>query len=560
MSTNSSSRLSIRDIIWNYPEYIAKFIDITKPVIYILFGLLIGYFIFLSFTSGFITKLFDSKDHNLITEGTVGSLISVNPMYVTQNPVDRDFYELVFEKFIDIDNQGDPLPNLATSWEKTSKLEYVFKIRNDVKWQDGEKLTADDIVWNFQTSIDLAANYGKETYGSALSGVTVEKVDETSVKFVLPEENATFWEAISVYIIPKHKYETIVLRNFDDTKAETKPIGEGPYMVTSITSKGINFEASAYYWKEIKTKKYKYALYHDYTEINNAIKNNEVDIVSNVDMNSIEDITGYPFYHVKQVTSYNDIKLIYFNTRRQKYADKSLREAIYYLIDRDKLIDIDNLQAVPAKGPISPLSWAFNESANYYGYNPTKAAELLKALGYTRSGNDYYQDKDETILTLEITYLQNDENERLIKVIQELLKNEGVLVKVRPLDFEKLTREILATRDFDLLLYQIQTAVDPDQYNLWHSLKIDYPMLNISGYNYSRVDILLERSRKTLDRKARLSDYYLFQKYLMDDAPVIFLYYPSQTFIVRDGLENFNLDNIIYSSDRFKSVDTWYWK
>jgi ABC-type transport system substrate-binding protein len=85
-------------------------------------------------------------------------------------------------------------------------------------------------------------------------------------------------------------------------------------------------------------------------------------------------------------------------------------------------------------------------------------------------------------------------------------------------------------------------------------------MLNISGYDYSRVDILLERSRKTLDKKARLADYLLFQKYLMDDAPVIFLYYPSQTFIVRDGLENFNLDNIIYPSDRFKSVSDWYWK
>jgi peptide/nickel transport system substrate-binding protein len=128
------------------------------------------------------------------------------------------------------------------------------------------------------------------------------------------------------------------------------------------------------------------------------------------------------------------------------------------------------------------------------------------------------------------------------------------------LTFNQMTMEVLPTRDFELLLYEVEVTDDPDQYNLWHSLRIDHPMLNISGYDYSRVDILLERARTNTDRDERTEDYRLFQRYLMDDAPVIFLYHPKAFFVARRSLKGINVENIVYPSNKYSNVQDWYWE
>jgi len=87
--------------------------------------------------------------------------------------------------------------------------------------------------------------------------------------------------------------------------------------------------------------------------------------------------------------------------------------------------------------------------------------------------------------------------------LKELFEKEGLVLNLEPLSYKQLTQEIVATRDFELLMYEVETTIDPDQYNLWHSLKTNYPDLNLSGYTYERVDILLEEGRTELNVKTR---------------------------------------------------------
>ena len=140
------------------------------------------------------------------------------------------------------------------------------------------------------------------------------------------------------------------------------------------------------------------------------------------------------------------------------------------------------------------------------------------------------------------------------------MEQEGVILKVEKLNYTQITQEIIATRDFELLLYEIETTVDPDQYNLWHSLKSNYPDLNLSGYSYERVDILLEDARRNIDDGIRLQRYILFQKYLVADAPVVFLYQPNYVYIYDNDLQGVNLGNINFSYERFHNIQDWYWR
>ncbi len=559
---SNARRLNFRDFCWNYPKSIVNLIKITNPLFFILLAVGVGYLSFAIFTSDLAGKFVDGRDTTRVTEGVVGSLLSTNPMYVTENVVDRDFYALVFEKFIDINQDGLPVANIATSWEYDGDLRYEFNIRNDVFWHDGEKLTADDVVWNFDLAIKLATELGEDTYGTALLGVKVEKIGDYAVRFVLEEQNATFWEAVAVYLLPMHLYEDISLQEFAFTRNNTRPVGCGPYLVENITSKSITLKAFEYYWSDVNIQSYRYIFYEDYASLNSAVKNNEIDIINIYDLDGIENIENYPFYEINEAVLYKRKKMIYFNTRREKFSGKVLRQAISYLVDKDFLMEDSRIYGEPAKGPISEQSWVFNEDIDYYDYNPEKAKELLESLNYVReSDDDYYiTSEDRKVISLELSYFQNDINERLVNSLVEAFRQEGILLRLKPLTFNQMTMEVLPTRDFELLLYEVEVTDDPDQYNLWHSLRIDHPMLNISGYDYSRVDILLERARTNTDRDERTEDYRLFQRYLMDDAPVIFLYHPKAFFVARRSLKGINVENIVYPSNKYSNVQDWYWE
>jgi peptide/nickel transport system substrate-binding protein len=193
-----------------------------------------------------------------------------------------------------------------------------------------------------------------------------------------------------------------------------------------------------------------------------------------------------------------------------------------------------------------------------YSYDKDKANGAFKTMGYVfNEESGLYETEDGEILSFTLSFLDNDYNNVLVDTMYELLYEQGVVLKKDPLSYAQISQETIATRSFDMLLYEIEITIDPDQYNLWHSLKSNYPDLNISGYNYERVDILLEEARESSDLKVRKEKYALFQKYLMNDAPVVFLYHPVYTYVVNSDFENIDISNIQYVSQRFENIDNW---
>jgi peptide/nickel transport system substrate-binding protein len=150
-------------------------------------------------------------------------------------------------------------------------------------------------------------------------------------------------------------------------------------------------------------------------------------------------------------------------------------------------------------------------------------------------------------------------NNRLVDAIIKAMDNEGIVIKPNNQSFNEISQQTIVTRDFEILLYEIETLVDPDQYNLWHSSKVNDPFLNLSGYQYERVDILLEDARKTTNEATRKTKYFQFQKYIMADAPVVFLYHPSYLFYFDSKLTGIDMTNINFSYDRYWNIEDWAW-
>jgi len=552
-----------RDFFWNYPSVVSKIFKTTHPFSYILLFIVLG-FVFILFlrSSTFANILDGAEDKETFTEGSVGAISSFNPIFASANYFDKSVESLVFDKFIHIDKSGKPVAGIAESWSMAeNKLEYVFTIRKDLLWQNGEKLTAQDVVFTFKTALSLSKDYDYDTVGISLEGITVEQIDEYTVRFKLVEENPLFFEAISIYIVPYSVLGDVNLSDMPFNIFARYPVGSGKYKVVRTEQNAVYLVDNEYDRYTPNIKNITLRVYPDTKSLNTAFRTGLLDAVNGWDQEALSFTSEYPNFESYIMEEKYRSKLIFFNLRKENLKDENLRKGLSSLIDKDRLYEEAKISGVPIYGPYATDSWVYNKSVDYLEYNPEKAREYLKSAGYERKeGGIYYESKENEILSFTLTYFQSEINDRLVTKLKELLEQEGIILKTERLNYTQITQEIIATRDFELLLFEIETTVDPDQYNLWHSLKSSYPDLNLSGYSYERVDILLEDGRRTTDINTRKARYATFQKYLVEDAPVVFLYHPNFVYVVNDNLKGVNLDTCNFSYERFANIESWYWK
>lgn len=553
-------KISFREWVWNYPENIGKLFKQSAPLSFIIFFSIIGFGIFSFLTSSSFANMITEEKGGVFVEGSMGAISSFNPLFTSQSSVDADIRALVFEKFIYISKDGKPLGGIAQKWDisQNGKV-YEFTISKSHIWQDGEPLTIDDVLYTFEISKELASKYDYDTIGSSLIDVRIEKVGEDKIRFTLPEVNATFFEAVSVYIVPEHKFEGVNTRDIPFNSFTRYPLGSGPYEVYRSEPNVVYLQASDYYPNKPKIETFIYRLYSTYDGLEAAFRNGILDAIGVTDEYSIEYVNEYSAFKQYSVVLTPRLRMIFFNTRIDKLKDKNIRVALNYLTDKNLLLEKANISGETVYGPIAKSSWAYSENnVIKYEYNQQKAAEILTSLGYTKSQESgYFETPDKKVLSFTLSYYDSDLNKRIADSLKELWKNEGIVLNLEPLPYIQLTQEIVATRDFELLMYEVETTTDPDQYNLWHSLKVNYPDLNLSGYSYERVDIYLEQARQTIDTAKRISSYALFQKYLTQDAPVIFLYHPKYVYVVREGIDIGDISDILYPYQRFKNIADW---
>lgn len=563
VNSKVKKNIDLREIIWNYPIVMVNVFKKLIPFSYVILFGIIGISSTLLIQSDFFLKAVNgSGQKDSYIEGSIGAISSFNPLFVSNNYLDRSVQSLVFDKFINIDSEGNPVSGIAKSWTVSEdNLSYDFVIDSNKYWHDGTKLTVDDVKFTFDTAIKLFVDYGYDSVGSSIEGVEIEKIDETTIRFKLDEVNPTFFQAISVYIVPKARLESVDLSQLLFDSFTKYPIGSGKYEIVKTEEHAVYLKDSDNDSWDPQINTITFKVFADKESLEMSFRIGALDAIGGWDkelFDFTEEYTNLAEYEKKES---NRSKLLFFNMRKDSLKDKGIRQALNYLLNKESLLADLGAGGYPLNGPIPQESWAYNSNIEYYTYNPQKAAELLKGIGYTKNeGSGFYESSNGEILNFTVSYFDNLTNERLVSLLVEYYKKEGIVLKGEKLTYRQLTQEIIATRDFELLLYEVETTIDPDQYSLWHSLKTNYPDLNLSGYDYERVDILLEDARKTSDKEVRKQKYVLFQKYLIADSPAIFLYNPSFIYYVKDDLKGVNLEDINYSFERFHNVEDWYWE
>ncbi|MEA3357020.1 MAG: ABC transporter substrate-binding protein [Patescibacteria group bacterium] len=553
----------IRTWLWFYPDFLSKLINRTRPLGYLVLYAVLTFFSWnaVVYASGNPESILSLPKQQILYEGVIGSVSSINPLFITHNQVELDLQALTFNRLIRIDKNEEPKPELAETWAISSdNKSYTFFIRDDVKWQDGKPLTANDIIFTFETVQKLK---GQDSYASTFEDVGLNKIDDFTVIFELPEENSTFMESLSVGIIPKHilEHENISDLRFSDFNKY--PVGTGPFRIVENTKSKIVLTKFADYFKgEPQLDGIEYIFFADEKDAILAMKQMEIHSFLQATPNTIITMADYQVFNPQSFSIPLRQKLIYFNLRNTGCLSSTLvRQALSYATDRIEIVASISTGGEIALGPIPRTSWAFDAETEHYQYDISQANDLLENAGWTKSAddpNDPYRSRDGQTLTFKLTLLDSDTNNIIAQLLTAQWAEAGVKLIIDTQKYNKISRETIPRRDFEALLFEIETIPDPDKYNLWHSLQSDYPGLNLSGYSFERVDVILERARKETNQEQRKLDYFSFQKYIMQDMPAVYLFHPTYNFLMHKDVKGLEFENATLPQDRYLNVETWY--
>lgn len=352
---------------------------------------------------------------------------------------------LIFDTLVWKDQNGF-VPALAEKWEYLpDEKAYVFHLHNGVTWNDGKPFTAKDVAFTFEY-------IRKNPYSWVDSSIVTkaEALDESTVKVSLKNDYVPFLDQVAgtLPILPEHIYDSVSdPTSFKDHKAL---VGTGPFKLVDYNkAQGTYlYEANEnYYQGAPKVKQIKFVKVS--TEMSAAaLKKGDVDAVG-VPGEMVEDLKNAGYAVVEGTHDW--IGKIMVNYRKAPFSDEKFRQALYYAIDRQEVVDT-GLRGYGLAGSAglyaSDNSW-YDPAQEQYAYDPAKAGELLEELGYEKKDGSQYYTKISKPDTIEM--LVTSTNEAIGELIRKQLDKAGIKVTLRSVDSKTLD-SLVNGWQFDLAL------------------------------------------------------------------------------------------------------------
>lgn len=417
-------------------------------------------------------------------------------------------------------------------------LRFRFELRQGIHWFDGQELTAEDVEFTYKLMINPDTPTAYAENFKAVQSFTVIDRYTFEVTYARPFAQALVTWASS--ILPKHILEH---ENLLDTKYSRNPVGAGPYRLKEWEpGRRIVLEANEDYFEgppKITTVVYRFI--PDTTTMFMELKSGNLDMMSLSPQQYLFQTKGKEWDRLFRKFTYLSFSYVYmgYNLKSPFFSDVRVRQAFAHAIDKQEIIKGVLLgQGKTTIGPYKPGTWVYNTDIEEYTYDPEAARHLLAQAGWTDHDGDGLLDKDGHPFSF--TILTNQGNNQRIKtatIIQFRLKQIGIAVKIRTVEWATFIKEFVNKGSFDALILGWNIVQDPDNYNVWHSSKAVPGGLNFVGYKNKELDTLLDQGRRLLDQDARKPIYNRIQEILHRDQPYCFLYVPMSLPIVQSRFQ-----------------------
>ncbi|MCA9387204.1 hypothetical protein KC669_04185 [Candidatus Dojkabacteria bacterium] len=578
------------------------------------------------------------------SNGNVQKINKINPVLPSNIQLEKDLVALIYEPLIRYqyvaDEQGTYVGGVQNILAKEiitllPGANYEIVLKDNVEWHDSvpgssHKLTADDVIATFQLYASLNEDTASNIYTKTMKQLQWVKVNNNTIRVCTkPNEETTvpcdvsprvtypifsnFLELISFNIVSANSAKDINSSNVDTAEPSLfrNPVGTGLYKLKHTGENSITVEINkkhGLFSNNIDVTSIRFEYFTTLNDAISALQNAEIHSLATLSVEYKDRLKEYTQIqeHVSDVL-YNQFWGLYFNLRKRPdetsiapefLQDVRVREAISAAINRDKITK-QTLRGVgeEAYGPIPSISYFFNPDAGWNTYDIEKAEELLDDAGWKlRSGNEFRTNSDGEALKFSLYFVDNFDRSEVAKSIKADLAAVGIDAIINRKDqsgnqvsesnsetwsLQELNDQLLSPGLFDVILYGMQTFVDPDRYELYHSSQTRYPGLNIAGYvsteqtvdknddrqegessviQVPKVDRFLDLARSFNpedDKDARKDRYDTIQDLIAADAPVVYLYHPRYLYFTNRVLSDVDLANADSLEERFINIQNW---
>jgi len=500
----------------------------------------------------------------MYSEGLVGSFTNANPLYAA-GAADTAVSRLIFSGLFKHDSNNQLVSDLADSWSVDQKqARYVVTLKHNIKWHDGRPFTADDVVFTYQTIQNPDA---RSALYSNWQGIKVIKQDALVVSFDLPNAMSSFPHALTNGIVPKHLLKSIPAYELRSASFNTAPVGTGPFQWKFVEVTGSNPESreqsitlapnAVYHYGRPKLDGFTLRTFNDEKKLTEAFEDKE--------LNAMSGLAEVPEELIKKhqareyVTPLTSAVMAFFNTSRDVLNDSKVRQALVGSVDRHQIISLVNYPGSLLQGPLLRGQLGYDSSIKEVDYNLAAANSLLDSAGWARNASGQRVKAGQP---LAFTLLSQSTRDYTIvtQFLQKAWSQLGIKVEVRYFSADDIQSNVIASHEYDVLLYGINIGEDPDVFAFWHSSQASIGSqghLNLSEYKSAAADQALEAGRTRADPALRAVKYKPFLQAWVADAPALALYQPKYLYITRGPVYGYQKKVINSGVDRFNNVHQW---
>ncbi len=471
------------------------------------------------------------------------------------------WYNCIFDTLVKVQDDSKTLTDdLAKTWDVSPDASvYTFHLASGVKWQDGQPFTADDLIY---TATWGAQNYdaykGFLPVWNQLKGAAgvlhtskplpgLKKIDDSTVEMTLEAPNSLFLvqltDAANV-IVPQHLLKDVTAANVEKVDFTLgKPgatIGTGPYKLTAFTpDQSLELTANPDYFKGApKIPKIIFKIFADPSLAVAQLESGDLDLAFRVPPSEFDRLSALPNLNVLSAANPGIVRIV-FRTEEAPWSDKRVRQAFYYAINRQGIVD--QYYKGRAKVLINPPGFKEYDDLDKYAFNVDKAKQLLSDAGY--SGQTFKLMYDQTF----------PDAAQVMPLIQADLQNAGIKVELVPLDTATYGKNYGSRQGWDgFIAVGGSEALTPNKSEQYFPKDGKHE----SGYTNPRIYELWAAARSTPDAAKQDESYHELAKILNEDVPQVNLYSPNLVMVSTKRLDG-GFKVHLNERETFMNVETW---
>lgn len=493
---------------------------------------------------------------------------NLNPMLNSAAPT-LDLSMFVFSWTVRYDDKGRPVPDalseiptIANGDVSKDGLTLKYKLRHNMKWQDGPPVTCNDLKFTWQAVMNPHNNVittdGYKDIGS------IDCSDPYVAVIHMKKLYAPFLQQLwsvngNAPIMPEH-----LLAKYNDDKGSfntaaynSLPVGSGPFkFVQWQRGQEVRMEVNPdFYLGRPKLNEVVYKIVPDENTAETQLQTHEIDMLA------LGSGLKWPQYEALANDPKNGLVAIRvdsfawshvdFNLKQPIVSDVQVRRAIAYATDKSEIINkVVHGSAIPADTDQQPrLSWAYTSDVAHYPYDPAKAKQLLDADGW-KVGPDGVRVKNGQRLEFTMsTQTESTVGKALQTVLQRQWRDVGIQADIKNYPtsqfFDNSTNGILQGGHYEVASFSWLGAADPDDNAIYSGDNLAPKGQNAMMWNNRVATDAMNDALKTVDQARRKKDYVIVQQQLALDVPTIILYFNRFPYVYNTDLKNFTPSPVI---------------